>query len=201
MNTFSHVLMGKFLCRYVRRHYKIKLDEKSFILGNVLPDYYPTFLTRPHFLKNNEAHVQNLMALLMEQNPTKDNGKRYSRLLGILCHFFADFFCYAHSADFSKSLQAHMQYEKRLHRHFQTNLKSVCAVRFIAQPLDLQGADDLYLRFSQLHAGYLLSHASLGNDLMYTILACIDLIVFASGLKGAEKAKAGLCPVGDLQAV
>lgn len=179
--------MGRFLSEYVERHYKIQLERKSFILGNVLPDYCPSFLLRPHYLKNNAVHVQNILRLLLSRRSSARNDKRCSRLLGILCHFYADFFCYAHSERFPGNLTEHIAYESRLYRYFAENLEQLAFIRFTAQAAPAAEADGIYRRFEALHSSYLLSHLSFGNDLMYAMMACVDLIVLTSGAAATEE--------------
>ena len=200
MNKSSHILMGRFLYQYAERHYKIRLEPRSYILGNILPDYSPSFLIRPHFLKNNAAHVQNIIRLLLSRHPSAYNDKKYSRLLGVLCHFYADFFCHVHREDFTGSLSEHFAYEKKLNRYFMENLNRFGSLHFITQPVPVTRAEDIYRRFETLHSGYLLSHSSFGNDLMYAMIACIDLIVMITGYT-AESGLAGDRRFKDLEAV
>jgi len=201
MNTSSHILMGKFLSEYVETHYKIHLERKSFLLGNVLPDYCPSFLIRPHYLKNNAVHVRHILRLLLSRHSSVCNDKRSSRLLGILCHFYADFFCYAHSDCFPGNLSEHIAYENRLHRYFTKNMEQLSSIRFMAQAAPAKGADGIYRQFESLHSGYLVSHLSFGNDLLYAMTACIDLIVLPSGCATAEEGQAEPCRFDNLKAV
>ncbi len=180
MNTSSHILMGGFLQQYMGDHYGIRLDRRSYILGNVMPDYCPSFLLRPHYLRNNAAHVRSILRILLARRPSAFDDKRYSRLLGILCHFYADFFCHAHSDSFEGNLSDHIAYEKKLHRYFEENLERFRSLRFIAQPQPVGGAEGVYGQFEALHSCYLLSRTSLGNDLLFTMTACVELIVLAA---------------------
>lgn len=196
MNTSSHILMGRFLWEYAEQHYRIRLERKSYLLGNVLPDYCPSFLIRPHYLKNNAGYVQSVIRLLVSRHPSGYHDKKDSHLLGVLCHFYADFFCCAHSEDFTGGLSEHIAYESRLHRYFVENLDQFGSIRFIAQSVPSAGADEIYRQFEALHSSYLLSHPSFGNDILYTMMACMDLIVLTCG--SAEKKQAAC---RDLEAV
>jgi hypothetical protein len=189
-------MMGRFLCRYVEKHYNIRLNRKSFILGNVLPDYCPSFITRPHYLKNNIGHVQNVLRHLVPQNAAW-NDKKYSRLLGVLCHFYADFFCYAHREHTMKNLRAHIEYEKSLHCYFIQKLRQISAVRFVVQLPETAQADGVYAQFEKLHAAYLLSSPSCGNDLLYAMTACVEALVWAA----SARAQANLFRPGGMRAV
>jgi hypothetical protein len=58
-DTYSHILMGRVLCGYLEKHCGIRLERKSFVLGNVLPDYVPSFLLKPQFReKQCQAHTK-----------------------------------------------------------------------------------------------------------------------------------------------
>ena len=173
--------MGKFLHQYVDSHYRIRLERRSYILGNILPDYCPSFLLRPHYLRNNAVHVQHIIRLLLSRSSSSYNDKRSSRLLGIVCHFYADFFCYAHGDSFPGGLSEHIAYENRLCRYFEENLEQFGSIRFIAQAMPVRQADDIYRQFEDLYYSYLLSNSSLGNDLLYAMTACVNFIVLISG--------------------
>lgn len=201
MNTSSHILMGRFLQQYAEQHYKIRLERKSFVVGNVLPDYCPSFLIRPHYLKNNAAYVHNTIRLLLSRRPSTYADKKDSHLLGVLCHFYADFFCYVHNDDFTGGLSEHIAYESRLHRYFEEHLGQFGSLRIIAQSAPAIRADDVYRQFETLHASYLLSRPSFGNDLLYAMMACIDLMVLTCGSAAAEKERMLSCQFDNLEAV
>lgn len=180
MNTASHILMGRFLCRYAEENYGIRLEETSFVLGNVLPDYSPSFLVRHHYLDRSGVHVQRMIRHLQARQTSAENDRRCSKLLGYICHFYADFFCYAHSDGFTGGFTEHMEYESGLHRYFQENRNRLGRVRFMEPAEPLPQGEDLYRRFESLHTTYLHSQVSYGNDLLYAMMACIDLIVLSS---------------------
>lgn len=186
MNTASHILMGRFLCRYAEENYGVHLEETSFVLGNVLPDYCPSFLVRHHYLDQSGVHVQRMIRHLEARQTSAENDRRCSLSLGIICHFYADFFCYAHSDRFTGSFSEHMEYESALHRYFQENRDRLGSVRFIAQASSRPQGENLYSRFEGLHDSYLQSQVSFGNDLLYAMMACIDLIVLSSGCAEEE---------------
>ena len=181
MNTSSHILIGNFLCRYLNVHYGILLDKKNYILGNVLPDYSPSFLVRPHYLKNNAGYVQKILQFLVSQDSAAYNDKRQTRLLGILCHFYADFFCFAHREEVVLSLPEHIRYESKLHHYFTNHFQQLDSLCFGIQPRPENSMPGLYRQFEELHAGYLSSSPSFGNDLIYALTACIEMTVSICG--------------------
>ena len=187
MNTASHILMGKFLCRYAEENYGVRLEETSFVLGNVLPDYSPSFFVRHHYLDRSGVHVQRMIRHLQARQTSAEYDRRCSKLLGYICHFYADFFCYAHSDAFTGSFTEHMEYESELYRYFQENRERLGEVRFLEPAETLRRGEGLFDRFEGLHDTYLRSQVSYGNDLLYAMMACIDLIVLSSRCAAAEE--------------
>ncbi len=200
MNTASHVLMGRFLIEYLQEHYDVRLNQKSFLLGNILPDYCPSFLARPHFLKNNIKFVQNTIRNLLDSDQVSaSNDRKYSRHLGVVCHFYADFFCYAHSDSFGGNLRRHIAYENDLHHFFQQHYDLLYSLRFITAPVFNADVQTVYAQFDRLHSSYLLSRPSYGNDLAYAVLACVDALVLIT--KRSKTNPAFVHPYPDLKAV
>ncbi len=190
MNTFSHLLMGNFLCDYMQEHYGIALDRAGFLYGNILPDYRISFLTRPHYLENNIDYLQSeLRGLLHHKQDSAYCGKSFSKHLGIVCHYYADFFCFAHSDGFSGGLIKHITYERRLHRYLQEHGGELGGICFLPKADTSEDERHLYRCFDTLHEQYLASKQSFGNDLVYMALACVDVIfALANAMQPEETA-------------
>jgi len=177
METTSHMLMGRLLLAYVQKQYGMTLDSRNFLLGNVLPDYLPSFLSRPHFLKYGTDHVRRLIQRLSGRLPAPGapNGRlaRYSRRLGMLCHFYTDFFCYAHCAHFPPGLKRHIGYERELTLFFQEHYEALLAQPLVART---RRTPDIEARFNRLQSAYLASEHTYLNDIAYAFYACVDVI-------------------------
>ncbi len=104
-----------------------------------------------------------------------------SRLLGILCHFYSDSLCYAHSETFTGNIPEHMQYENQLHAYFTEHLKEIAACRFILPPCMDRKAAGLYRRFENIHRSYSAAQPAFANDLLYAMMACLDAIASIAG--------------------
>jgi len=194
MNTHSHILMGRLLCRYMENQFDIILDRKNFIWGNILPDYVPSFLLRPHFTKNNPSHIQRTIRLLTS-NDCLRNPKRTSRMLGILCHFYCDSLCFAHNDAFTGGVSEHMKYEKRLHEYFMENLKQTSAFRFIIQPVPSVRASFIYRQYKRVHESYRLSRPTFANDILYSMMACIEAISLVDQFSAEQQQEQALAVV------
>jgi len=177
MNTFSHIMMGKLLYQYARDNRGINLDAERFILGNVLPDFCPSFLTRPHYLKNCGAYVnKEIQALLGKHQKSAYCGRSDSKKIGMICHYYADFFCHAHSEGFPDDMALHVRYESELHRYFQAHYRELRQMSLSAAPQGGPDAELLWGAFEQLHHAYLAQPPSFECDLTYTVIACLQLM-------------------------
>ena len=189
MNKPSHILIATLLYEYVKKQFGIDLEKESFITGNVLPDYRLSFLTRPHFIENNIFYVQKqIQRLLNTEHGPVSISKKHSKLLGIICHYYTDFFCFTHSRNFTGGLLSYLKYENDLYQYLLEH----------AIPIKVEELDDapeaerrintgfIYHAFDKLHAEYLHLSPSYDNDLAYSISACIQAIVLIAGASAVE---------------
>ncbi len=194
MNTHSHILMGRFLNDYVRKKYGIVLNRRSFIWGNVRPDYSVSFIQRPHFIKYNLTYVQKLTIFTLKRRAQKqkkqkqkyiqksaNRDKYYSKQLGILCHYYADFFCFAHTSYFKGGLYRHFKYEDKLDQFFTENYDKLMTVELIHNTAAARDEKQIFAQFAKHQFAYMNSVPSLQNDIAYSILACTELICLLAG--------------------
>lgn len=177
MNTFTHIAIGNLICSYVKEEYGIKLDRRCFIRGNYLPDFSIGLITNPHYIKNKMGFVEHEIAALAETYfESAADDKDYSKRLGILCHYCADFFCYAHSEHFHDNMAIHVLYEWRLHKFITSRLHMLESIRFLSDGL---GADPKAIgaKLKEYHADYLRASATMGNDIVFSLQVCIETIV------------------------
>ncbi len=121
MNPISHILMGKIGCKFVDSR-NLPLNHAAFILGNILPDFHPLHAFASHKADKGgclEKTRDRLHKLLSDppKNPT-----RLAKELGMLCHYYTDFFCHPHTGNFSGSLSQHIVYEYKLLRYAQCRM-------------------------------------------------------------------------------
>ncbi len=192
MKKTSHLLMGGLLLEYAEQYFQVALDRRRFLLGNVLPDYLPSFLSRPHFLKYSTDHVKKLTQKLLLRLPLsfepQKRRARYALRLGMLCHFYTDFFCHAHSPRFKEDPRKHTAYEIALARYFRENYDSIQELTVLARAEEGLSADEMFARFERLQERYLKAEQTLLNDIVFGFYACVELIVMlaqsAAGMAG-----------------
>jgi hypothetical protein len=119
MYFFSHLYISRVLYRNFKK--EVNLSKLAFAYGNVKPDLPPACFRDKHTMDNYLFIVYDKTNQLLSSDP---DVKEFSVILGELCHFVCDFFCYYHLNDrLYKKMLSHFFYEIRLH------LK-LCAYRF-----------------------------------------------------------------------
>lgn len=177
MNTFSHVLLGELLYEHVKNKYGIVLDKGSFIWGNISPDFGITMITRPHYLELNSTQIQERVNKLADIALQSANiGSYYSRCLGVICHYYADFFCHAHSPDFQSGLLSHISYERQLHSYLSNKYFKECAGLSLDISLS-RSADEINRNFHWYHSEYSLAKPSFSNDIMSFLQAGTEAVL------------------------
>jgi len=204
MNTLSHVTLGEYILDFLTSQYGLELHRSSFLMGNILPDCQLSFMTRPHQAEYWQEYLHSLVEKLLQE---KADGRRFSRLyslrLGVLCHFYTDFFCYTHNAAFSGTSREHLRYEWDIHRRLQ---KGVLLVP--SDPLDVARCRNttpeiVSAVFQKLHREYTENIGpSEGRDIRYTLRACVDAVSRIALCSAAlEPKQEGHCPAPAVPAV
>jgi len=124
MNKGSHISLAHFLMDDINLD-EFKKNEKAFMVGSILPDCLPSFLTTRHTITETfgllKAEIEKVYNNFdMEKGMTS----YYSRHLGIICHYLADYFTFPHNPGFKGSVKEHINYEKELFIAFQVYLKN-----------------------------------------------------------------------------
>ena len=178
MNTFSHILVGNLIQKYIKEQNGIELNWASFIYGNLLPDFRPSYKTLPHKPDSWERYIQREIKTLSEHKQLSPQlGPNYSRRLGIICHFYADFFCHPHTEAFEGGTYQHMKYEWDLYRFTQKNYPVLNRADFGGQKLALGSPEKIHSGFTTLHSAYLKEEQAYEYDLLFTLYACINAIL------------------------
>lgn len=178
VNKSVHLLLGMHIYAYVKEKYGIYLDRESFLFGNILPDLCLNFMIKPHILENYSTCLQSrIQNLLNSKSASAIFGKRYSRQLGIICHYYADYFCYPHRQDYSGDIVSHVRYEKALNRYLQREV-----IRPYEQSAILEWHKEtdermLYQNLCTLQKNYLHNDPSFENDIKYSIKACVEVLI------------------------
>jgi hypothetical protein len=113
MNIFVHLLIARSVRRIVYEQTGARLSFTGFLYGNILPDISSEYCEMPHFLKNSLGFVIDSAARLKQDSfgDEEIGSYVYSREAGVITHYLSDFFCYAHSEQYTASIYRHHLYE------------------------------------------------------------------------------------------
>ncbi len=179
MNTYSHMILGRLLYEYVKENHGIILEKGSFLRGNVAPDYNVSIITRPHYIENRLGFVKSEIEALADTSlPSEKVGKIYSKRLGVICHYYSDFFCYAHNGpEYRRNMAFHMKYERCLHQYLVDIKDMIKNVKLMPENRFAPDQRAINLGFEALHSEYLRSEPSFDRDIIYALYACAGAVV------------------------
>lgn len=170
MNSFSHYIVGRFLHRYIKREYGIKLGVVRFLYWNIMTDFKKPYSALSHKTDGWENHIRSFAEELRSRAKKGPHaGADISGRLGILCHFFADFFCRVHNADWEGTCRQHIAYEFRLYMFMRKSFAALCETDF---SIDIR-AGSISGQYEALRKSYLGKEPSFENDVVYTLRACL----------------------------
>lgn len=187
MNKPTHTLFGRLLYKQLKDEYGIHLDRESFLFGNILPDLCISFWTRPHFYENNAAFIKGkINKLLHEKQKSSNIGRRCSRDLGVLCHYYADFFCYTHNVHFQGDIKDHLKYERDLYHYLYDNYTVQSRTRLTVDERDDADMNVIFSRFNRQLQDYLHSVPSYETDIYYSMQSCLEALTLIAKSTVAE---------------
>lgn len=179
MDIFTHLSIAIKLKHLIEINYKIKLRTISFLLGSIKPDISPQFRNIPHCKKGSEGFVQKEIQslFLTEIYKSEKCTSVFSEKLGILTHYFSDFFCYVHSEYFSGNMLEHYIYEMYLSIYYLKNSKTTTPYSYKDYIETSHDASSLCGYIDELHTKYLTvcNEAFPYFDIAFTIKACTAL--------------------------
>lgn len=178
MNKYSHILMGELICEHTKREHGIHLDKESFIKGNVIPDFSYYAVAHPHFMKLSLGYIQaEIEALSKIYLKSAFVGSDYSYQLGIICHYFADFFCFAHSSGYKQVVVNHLKYEHQLYEYFLERFEEIARLNLASSEDIRASAGEINDRMLSFHSRYSEAEQSFGNDLTYALKVCAGTVL------------------------
>lgn len=115
MRKKSHIELSRFLATNVPSEI-LDCHRKAFIIGSVLPDCKPSFITTKH----NIDETFDLLSKFISDCTVKSSEEfrristDYCVKLGEITHYIADYFTYPHNSIYLGNLKDHCLYEKYL---------------------------------------------------------------------------------------
>lgn len=172
MRKKSHVSLSIYLINNLDSTL-LEDHKKAFIVGSILPDCKPSFVTTKHNMEETFDMVQAFISKLTEDSADyKRISTAYCRKLGEVTHYLADYFTFPHNTVFKGNIRAHCMYEKELKFALRAYIQSgeVYVNKRIAGSFET--ADELCEFVRDLHTQYLKSKKTVESDCRYIVALC-----------------------------
>lgn len=172
MRKKSHVSLAMYILNNVD---SVLLDNhrKAFIVGSILPDCKPSFVTTKHNIEETfDLVCEFISKLTVDSSDYKKISTSYCRKLGEVTHYLADYFTFPHNTVFTGSFMEHCEYEKQLKYALRTYIQSgevsvnSSIVNRFTTPAELC---DYVL---QIHKQYLCCNKTVESDCRYIVALC-----------------------------
>ncbi|MDO5403173.1 MAG: zinc dependent phospholipase C family protein [Eubacteriales bacterium] len=189
MRKKSHVSLSVYLVD-VMDSQLLEEHKKAFIMGSILPDCKPSFVTTKHNMK--ETFDMVCEAIKELANASGDDFKTistaYCRKLGEVTHYLADYFTFPHNEVFEGNIREHCSYEKKLKfalREYidSSNLK-------VPEKCYFGSAKELLEYVKNYHRQYLMTSKSVESDCMYIVRLCYTVVVGILSLMNRNRIQA-----------
>lgn len=178
MNSFSHFIIGSFISRYIKYNYGVKVRSFRFIYWNIMTDFRKPYRTPPHTVDYWDSRLKDeIFALMLPKQAVSPIEPETSKSLGVICHFYADFFCFPHTDAYEGTYWQHIKYELALYKFMRRSFSKLSNTDFACELNNGWGAYEIVNRLKMLQREYLSEPASFDNDIIYTLRACIGAAV------------------------
>lgn len=118
MLILTHYNFARSIHRHVQKKYGFDLNLEMLQYGSIQPDLLWEYVNVPHFYQHSHLVFTEELTQLMNENKFSTVAD-FSRRLGVVLHFTADYLCYAHNYNEKKlPVLTHVNYEINLHKCF-----------------------------------------------------------------------------------
>lgn len=181
MITNTHLLISKIIYNYCSEKLNVKLSKWHFAYGNIKPDFVKDNSKYCHCMNESINMVREYSQELIYSEMSI---KRYSIILGMICHFICDYFCLYHTEEYkNRNIFQHLIYEIVLHFVFIKllicgKIKTIMNGDIVKKDVALI-IDDVYQKYDK-------ENKSFTKDITYavsTAMAVTEVIVSSNRMK------------------
>jgi hypothetical protein len=177
MNSFSHYIVGSYLRKYIRREYGIRLSAARFLYWNIMTDFRKPYNMLPHKAACWETRLKSEVEALAGHKQTHGSfGPDYSKHLGVICHFYADFFCFPHTPAYEGTFRQHFRYEWELYIFMRKPIRSLVMTDLDVVSDACRDTEKIIGGYEALRQSYLSKQPSFENDLVFALRACLGAV-------------------------
>lgn len=167
MRKKSHISLGNYLISSMQVR-NLEQHRKAFLIGSILPDCKPSFLTKRHEIKETYEDVKEMMVELTENCELFFNTPHvYWRRVGEVLHHVADYFTYPHNEGYEGSLKDHCMYEKWLKHYLRFYILSGKAWKNQEKLQKFSDVEELFEYLEAKHQEYMKEKHTVENDARY----------------------------------
>lgn len=176
MRKKSHISLASYLIKSMELE-ELNDHKKAFYLGSILPDCLPSFLTRKHTIQETFDILKDEILKITDQyDMEKGITRYYTRHLGVITHYIADYFTYPHNHIFEGTLMEHCNYENELKHELRAYVKSKEAVKQREKIMTYRTVDDILHFIKLMHEEYLNVIKVVKIDCMYIVELCHKVV-------------------------
>lgn len=174
----SHVKLAKYLTEQ-EEFFCLNKHRTVFLLGSILPDCMPSFITRRHRLEDTLFILKKELYSIESCNKVDFH---FCLHLGIALHYVADYFTYPHNCIFYGSFLEHCIWEWQ---------QSKALTKVLQKPLDSTQSSifntEAFIKYLlKKHRAYLKEGVCLATDCKYVVEVCYLLTSIAIHLEQAQ---------------
>lgn len=172
MRKKSHVSLSVYLVHNLDS-VLLENHKKAFIMGSILPDCKPSFVTTKHNMDETFDMVCNFISqLTVDSSDFKRISTAYCRKLGEVTHYLADYFTFPHNDLFDGNIKEHCIYEKQLKYALKEYIQSDDVYINTGIADSFEKPDQLCDFVMDLHAQYLQCNKTVESDCRYIVALC-----------------------------
>ncbi len=176
MRKKSHISLASYLINSMKIEELVN-HRKAFYLGSILPDCVPSFITRKHNIEETfEILREEIIKITDNYDVDRGITGYYSRHLGVVTHYIADYFTYPHNAIFKGSLKEHCTYERDLKFALKNYVNSDEAVRRREKSILFNTVDEILMFIKEMHNEYLKAIKIIKVDCVYIVELCHKVV-------------------------
>lgn len=184
MRKKSHIRLARFIVAHTVYQEFVRY-KKSYYLGSILPDCKPSFLTTKHTMEETFPMIKGEIRSLSRHAVHNEISERYfSRHLGQILHYLADYFTYPHNSVFQGGLKLHCTYEKQLKHQLRAFLNSPGAIAMKDNARQLKNTEEIIEYIVCKHRAYLACTPSVENDCRFILEICFTVSESMAALCG-----------------
>lgn len=151
----------------------LKEHKKAFMIGSILPDCTPSFITRKHNINETfEILKEEIRKITEDFDAKRGMNGYYCRHLGVITHYIADYFTFPHNDIFEGTMREHCAYEKELKHTLKAYVRSGEAVRIREKNGTFTTVEEICSFIQMMHEEYTKAIKVVKEDCMYIVELC-----------------------------